>query len=438
MNLYTVIIAICASLGGLLSGYDMGVISGALLYIKEAWNLDANIQGLIVSSAVLGCFIGVLLNGFLSDLFGRKKIIFLTSIIFLLGSILSAISPNSNILILSRVIAGFGVGMATFVVPLYLSEISPKKIRGAFVSLFQLSLTFGILFAYLINYLCSSLPSNWRMMLGIGVIPSLVLLFSTLFIKDSPRWLFVKGRKDEAQEIFRKLKMEDELEELKTASDKEEKLKLEKWLIKPLLLGIGIMFVQICTGINTIIYYAPTIFQFGGFTEAKTALGATISVGIINFLMTFVAIFFSDKIGRKPLIYSGLSIMLLSMGLLGLLFYTPQIFGAFLKPLIVLSVLLYISAFSFSLGPVTFILISEIFPTKFRGFLMSISLGANFIFNFIVVYSFLPLVNKIGEAKTFWLFSLICLTGIIYYMLFIPETKGVALEEIEEKFRKIN
>ena len=259
MNLQIFMIAFSASIGGLLAGYDMGIISGALLFIKNDWNLDLALQGFLVSSAIIGCVIGALANGFLSDILGRKKIILWTGVIFFIGSILSAISPNYNILVLSRIVAGVAVGMATFAVPLYLSEISPKKYRGTFVSLFQLALTFGILFAYFINAIFAKSLYNWRLMLFVGIIPSCFLILSVFFLNDSPRWLILKGRYDEAKETLKATRQEDELEEIKKNSTKNPDFKFEKWIIYPLILGICIMFVQICTGINVIIYYAPTI-----------------------------------------------------------------------------------------------------------------------------------------------------------------------------------
>ncbi len=433
MNLQIFMIAFSASIGGLLAGYDMGIISGALLFIKNDWNLDLALQGFLVSSAIIGCVIGALANGFLSDILGRKKIILWTGVIFFIGSILSAISPNYNILVLSRIVAGVAVGMATFVVPLYLSEISPKKYRGTFVSLFQLALTFGILFAYFINAIFAKSLYNWRLMLFVGIIPSCFLILSVFFLNDSPRWLILKGRYDEAKETLKATRQEDELEEIKKNSTKNPDFKFEKWIIYPLILGICIMFVQICTGINVIIYYAPTIFQFAGFEGETPALIATIGIGIVNFLMTFIAIFLSDKIGRKPLVYSGLFVMLISMLVLGFMFMMPDY--SYSKIIIVLATLFYICAFSFSLGPVTYILTSELFPLKVRGFLMSASFGANFIFNFIVVLTFLPLLEKIGPTYTFWIFSGISFLSLLFYKFFIPETKGISLEEIEEGFK---
>ncbi|MBR6663867.1 MAG: sugar porter family MFS transporter [Alphaproteobacteria bacterium] len=436
------IVAVVASLGGLLSGFDMGVISGALLFINETWSMTPFEQGWLVSSAIAGSVVGAAANGYLADLYGRKKIIIATAILFIIGSIMCGYAQSINQLIISRIIIGIAVGMVSFAVPLYLSEISPQNIRGMFVSLFQLAITAGILLSYLINRIFANFEFNWRWMLGSGVIPAIILLIGILFLSDTPRWLFSKGREQEAKEAFAKIEPNSdpelhlqEIRETLAAKKGEAKTKFHRWMFMPIFVGVGIMFVQICTGINTIIYYTPTIFQIAGFDSQIGALYATIGIGFVNFVMTLVAIAYADKWGRKPLLYVGLWGMLISLITLGSSFAWAQELGSAGKWIAVASVVVYIASFAMSLGPVCWIMISEIMPLQIRGLAMSAATVSNFGFNFIVVLSFLPLLNSIGNAATFWLFAGITVISIFFVYFFVPETKGISLEKIEKNWK---
>lgn len=442
------LVAFIVALGGLLSGYDTGVISGALLYIKDEWLLNDYMQGILVSSTLVGATIGAVSNGALADIFGRKKILILTSFLFFTGSILCAIAPNITLLIVSRFIVGLAIGVVTFATPLYLSEISPEKIRGSLVSLFQLAITLGILFSYLINAGFANIQYGWRLMLLAGIIPSIILWVGMSFMSDTPRWLVSRGREDEAKAVFKKIEPEidadKEIEEIKNILDKEtedkaKKFQFKKWMLAPLMLGIGLMFCQQWTGINTIIYYAPTILKLAGFETNATAIYATVDIGVVNCLMTFIAIFLTDKVGRKPLLYTGLVGMAVCLFALGTAFQFQAALGIYLKWISLLAALFYINFFSFSLGPIILLLVSEIFPLKFRGLGMSISTMSNFLFNFTVTLSFLPLINKISENNTFYLYGIIAILCIFYVYFMVPETKGLSLETIEKNWtEKIN
>ena len=438
--LWLYVIAIIASLGGLLSGYDTGVISGALLFIEETWEITASTQGMIVSAVLIGAVIGAATNGILADIFGRKKIIMATAVIFVIGSILCAFATSPIVLILSRIFVGFAVGIVNFVVPLYLSEISPKNLRGTLVSLYQWAITAGILFSYFINAIFAHAVYNWRWMLFAGVVPGLILFIGMCFMHDTPRWLIKKGREEEAKKVFASIEPEinpdKEIEAIKlTLKDnpdmQKEKFSIKKWMIMPFVVGIGIMFAQICTGINTIIYYAPTIFKNAGFDSNLTAIYATTGIGVVNFLMTIVALFFTDRLGRKPLLYFGLTGVMLSLIVLGCGFAFADYFGENLKWVTVGSLVTYIICFAMSLGPIGWILVSEVFPLKIRGIAMSICTVSNFAFNFFVVYSFPILLEKIGGAWTFWGFAVVSLLCIIFVYYLVPETKGISLEKIE-------
>lgn len=438
------VVAIVASLGGLLSGFDTGVISGALLFINQTWDLSDYTQGFLVSSVLIGAVIGAGTNGILADMFGRKKIIIATAVIFIVGSILCALAPNIYVLILSRILVGLAVGIVNFIVPLYLSEVAPKQMRGTLVSLYQWAITAGILFSYVINGAFASAVYNWRWMLFAGVVPGIVLLVGMSFLGDTPRWLVSKNRDEEAKKIYRKIEPNENAdvavaeikETLKTEGGSDKKIRFKKWMIMPFVVGIGIMFAQICTGINTIIYYAPTIFKIAGFDSNANAIYATAGIGLINFLMTIIAIFFTDKLGRKPLLYVGLTGVMLSLLGLGCAFHFASILGASLKWVAVGSLAFYIICFAFSLGPVGWIIVSEVFPLKIRGLAMSLCTVANFAFNFFVVGSFPVLINRVGGAYTFWMFAFVSLLCIIFVYFFVPETKGISLEQIESNWIK--
>lgn len=437
------IITIVASLGGLLSGFDMGVISGALLFIKSDWNLGEDQQSLLVSAAIIGAIIGAAGNGFLADLYGRKKVIVATAVIFIVASVLCAFSPDITWLVISRMMIGLAVGMVNFVVPVYLSEIAPQRIRGMLVSLFQLAITAGILFSYLVNGAFAEAVYNWRWMMGAGVLPALILLAGIIFLEDTPRWLLSKQRESEAKAVFKKIEPDKsvtrQIKEIKQNLEAEkaagEKVSFQRWMLMPVFVGVGMMFAQICTGINTIIYYTATIFQNAGFASNTSAIYATIGVGAVNFVMTIVAIAFTDRWGRKPLLYAGLSGMLIALACLGTAFRFGDILGESLRWVAVGSVIVYIACFAFSLGPIGWIMVSEVLPLKIRGFAMGICTVANFTFNLIVVSSFPILVSKIGEGYTFWIFGVISVLCLVFVFFFVPETKGISLERIEANWR---
>ena len=437
------VVAIVASLGGLLSGYDTGVISGALLFINETWILPDTLQGFLVSSVLIGAVLGAATNGVLADMFGRKKIIMATAVIFIAGSIMCAFAPNVYVFIISRIFVGFAVGIVNFVVPLYLSEISPKQLRGTLVSLYQWAITAGILFSYFINAAFAQAVYNWRWMLFAGVLPGLILFVGMCLMSDTPIWLVSKNRDDEAKNVFKKIEpdvdVEKEIGDIKSTLQSEgegKQFRFKKWMIMPFVVGVGIMFAQICTGINTIIYYAPTIFKTAGFDSNLTAIYATTGIGVVNFVMTIVAVFFTDKIGRKPLLYFGLTGVMLSLFALGTSFAFASVLGSSLKWVAVGSLVTYIICFAMSLGPIGWILVSEVFPLKIRGIAMSICTVSNFAFNFFVVGSFPILLHRVGGAWTFWMFGFVSLLCIIFVYFFVPETKGISLEQIESNWRR--
>jgi sugar porter (SP) family MFS transporter len=467
---YVILIAAIASTGGLLFGFDTGVISGALPFLKQSWDLTTGQQELVTTAVLVGAVIGALGSGRITDIVGRKKVIIVTSLIFAVGSILTGAAPSMWFLAASRVILGIAIGISSFAVPLYISEISPVKARGALVSSFQLMITIGIVASYFsdLAFADEANPFSWRWMFYVGVFPAIILFIGMMFLPETPRFLIGKGREEEGRKVLEKVEDPD-LVESSIANIKEEisqdqesvgfkELFSKTWRI-PLLIAIGIMFVQQFVGINTVIYYAPTLFLIAGFEGAKAAIVATISVGVVNVAATVVAMFLIDKIGRRKLYFIGVTGIMISLTALGMFFFMHESLGENLKFIIVGTVLIYIVFFAISLGPLGWLIISEIFPLKIRGIGMSVGALSNWFFNGIVAFTFLKLawlftgdgmeitktVIKDGKevietdpnpAGAFLLYAGVAILGIIWGYKYIPETKGVSLEQIEEHWRQ--
>lgn len=437
-------IAAIAATGGLLFGFDTGVISGAILFITDEWGLTAEAKGLVVSSVLIGAMFGAALSGKLADHYSRRNVIIATAGIFFLGSIGTAFAPNSELLIFGRIIIGIAIGVASFTVPLYISEISPSNVRGALVSLNQLAITIGIVLSYVVDTAFAPVENGWRFMFGVGIFPAIILGVGMFFLPKTPRWLMSKNYEKEARRVLAKIEGEENVEEhiqnMKNAIKEESGAKLTDlvlpWLRPALIIGIGMMFIQQCTGINTVIYYAPTIFQLAGFESAQSAIMATTVVGVVNVLLTIVSIVLIDKVGRKPLLYVGLSGMTLSLGVLGLSFFLQASLGTALKWVAISSMLVYIASFAVSLGPICWLLISEIYPLKIRGVAMSIATFSNWAFNFIVALTFPILIEYIKEPSTFWIYTALSILGLFFCYYYVPETKGHTLEEIEEHWHQ--
>jgi len=437
-------VAMIAAIGGLLFGFDTGVISGALLLIKSEWHLTAFSQEIVTSAVLIGAMIGALLSGRIADKFGRKKVIISTAIVFAIGSVATALSPNPEFLVMGRIVLGIAIGIASFTVPLYISEVSPSAMRGSLVSLNQLMITIGIVLSYLVDFSFSSMEDGWRYMFAFGFIPSVLLFFGMLLLPNSPRWLVSIGKIDEADASLRLIySRESAKKELNTiiasmqgVTDQVSYRMLFSSRVKPvLLIGVGVMFFQQLTGINTVIYYSPTILQMAGFATVQDALVAAMPIGIVNVLATVLSIFLIDKIGRKPLLYIGISGMILSLIVLGGVFSIDTASaGNTLKYVAVGSLIFYIASFAISLGPIAWLLIAEVFPMRLRNIGMSITTLLNWGFNFIVALTFLSIVDSLGASGAFWLYALFGLMALWFTWRYIPETKGKTLEEIEAHF----
>jgi len=435
------IISSVAAIGGLLFGYDTGVISGAILYIKQTYTLTTGQEELIISMVSLGAIFGAILGGPLCDRLGRKKIVLSSSIVFVVGAIGLSLSGSVNEIIVWRFLIGFAIGISSATAPLYIAELAPRQIRGALVTINQLFITIGILASYLIGLLFVETQS-WRTMFAIAAIPAALQFLVMVFFPESPRYLTNIGKKEKALAILKRYRGTEEDAVLEISHiEKMINQKKARWSellskrVRPaLLVGVGVTVIQQITGINTIIYYAPTIFKFAGFTSDKAALLATTWVGIVNVLMTFVAIYLLDKVGRKPLLLFGLGGMVVSLIVLGIGFHQTVSVG-FMAVIALICLFAYIGSFAYSLGPIGWLLNSEIYPLHIRGKGMGVATCANWASNFIVTATFLNLINLLGKAGTFWLYGLIGFLGLLFIWRKVPETKGKSLEEIEESWK---
>jgi sugar porter (SP) family MFS transporter len=432
-----------AGLGGLLFGYDTGVISGAELFLRNNFVLTTWDLEIIVSGVLAGAAVGALVGGRLADLFGRRKLLIATAIIFACGAVICAASPSVAMLIFGRIIVGLGIGLSSGIVPVYISEVSPADVRGFQVSIFQLSLTTGILLAYLVDYAFAQMQS-WRWMFGIAVVPAVIFGTGMVFLPESPRWLARSGQRDSALAVLRRIRGQQEvgteMQEIESSIARADETGRFSDLLHPavrpaLIVGIGLAIFQQVTGINTVIYYAPVIIQSAGIASAAGAILATAGIGGVNVLMTIVAMWLIDRVGRRPLLLTGIAGMIVSLGVLGFVFRLSARNGA-LAWLAVVSMMIYVASFAISLGPVFWLLISEIYPLKIRSSSEGLCATTNWSANLLVTLTFLTLVEWMGASRTFWLYGFLAIGAWIFSYALVPETKGKTLEQIEQSWHK--
>lgn len=440
------VVAVIAAVAGILFGFDTGVISGAILFINAEFSLTSVTTEVAVSAVLMGAIIGALFGGPLSDRVGRRSSILAASLIFLVGTFVVVLSPVFSVFLIGRILIGIAIGIASFVAPLYISEIAPEHIRGALVSLNQLLITVGILIAYGVNYYFAA-AGDWRAMFLAGVIPGTVLLIGMFLMPRSPRWLVFMNRSADAAAVLKKIRgtadVSEELGEIER-SVRTEGAGTWSDLVAPgvrlpLLLGVGLAILQQATGINTVIYYAPTIFQFAGLAEATASIAATVGIGVVNVLVTLIAIWLVDRAGRRPLLLWSLAGMGIAMLILGVGFALEDsgagVAAVSLGQITAISLIIYVAAFALGLGPIFWLLIAEIYPLSVRGLAMSLATVTNWTANFIIAVTFLSLVDLIGESGVFLLYALIALFAWIFIFKLVPETKGLSLEQIEAYFR---
>ena len=440
-------IAIIAATGGLLFGFDTGVISGALPFLKQYWHLSDTRIEWITTTVLIGAVIGALGSGRLSDIMGRKRMIIVNALIFTVGAVGCAYANSVELLVIMRIAIGIAIGITSYVVPMYISEISPARSRGALVTLNQLMITIGILLSYITDYWLSddNDPASWRGMFLVGFVPAAILLAGMFFLPETPRWLIGKGRWKEGEKILRTLEDEDLVEQtlhdLKTDMQANSTQKpaaaevLKRWLRVPLIITVGIFFFQQFSGVNTIIYYSPIIFKMAGIVSNTASIIPAIIIGSVNVLACLFSVFMLDKVGRRKLYFAGIIGMIPSLALLGACFHFKEALGPNLPVFAVLSIVAYIISIAISLAPLGWLLISEVFPLNVRGVGMSIGSLAHWGFNAVVAFTFLKLVNSLGIDYTFYMYAFICLAGLVWGYYYIPETKGKSLEDIENYWR---
>ncbi len=435
-----------AAVGGFLFGYDTAVINGANQYFRKYFALNSAQEGFAGASAILGCIPGALAAGFVSDRFGRRKVLVLCAILYAVSAVLSAVPRTFGEFLVARFIGGLGIGASSMVCPVYVAEIAPKEWRGRLGSLFQLGIVLGIFLTLFVNARIQTLgdeqwntTTGWRWMLGAEVAPAVLLLGLLFFASESPRWLLKAGRETEARRILTEVGGPDhagrEVAAVREALRHEEGRFRELFsptYRRPLMIAVLLMAFSQFSGINAIMYYSTKILTTAG-AGVKDAFTASAVIGLVNVIFTFVAIGLVDRAGRRPLLLAGLSVQVVALALVGWMFHA----GHQGLPLL-LGIIGFIAAFAMALGPIPWILCSEIFPTKIRGRAMSVATFVIWTSCYLVAQTF-PMLNdsrEVGPAKTFWIYAAFSLVALVFVFGRVPETKGRSLEDIEASWRE--
>nr|WP_199082210.1 sugar porter family MFS transporter [Pedobacter sp. ASV19] len=433
---YIIGISFISALGGYLFGFDFAVISGALPFLRPQFMLDSLWEGFLTGSLALGCIVGCLIAGKLADKYGRRPGLMLAAVIFAVSSIGIALSFGLSFFIVMRFIAGIGVGMASMLCPMYIAEVSPAKVRGRNVAINQLTVVIGILVTNMANYfLADTGPDAWRWMFGLGAIPSTIFLIGVIWLPESPRWLLKDGQQEKAKQVLNKIGSASFVETTLTAihkslegSPKKQNYKdvFEKSVRPAVVVGVILAIFQQFCGINVVFNYTSTIFESVG-ADLNRQLFETIAIGAVNLLFTLLAMWQVDKLGRRPLMLFGslgLSVVYIILAFLLQNHYPAGMVSVF--------VLLAISMYAISLAPVTWVLISEIFPNKIRGVASSVAIVSLWGAYFILVFTFPILAEKLGAYGPFYLYAVICFLGFLFIKKRVKETKGQTLEELED------
>ncbi|XP_022861964.1 inositol transporter 1-like [Olea europaea var. sylvestris] len=454
-NGYVLGLTVVAGIGGLLFGYDTGVISGALLYIRDEFeevNQSHFLQETIVSMALVGAMIGAAIGGWVNDSYGRKKATLSADVVFALGSVVMAAAQNPYVLIFGRFLVGLGVGVASVTAPVYIAEASPTEIRGGLVSTNVLMITGGQFLSYLVNLAFTEVPGTWRWMLGVSAVPAILQFFLMLFLPESPRWLYLKKDKSKAIVVLSKIydpyRLEEEINQLATTLEEERQRKSvvrysDVFKVKEIRLaffaGAGLQAFQQFTGINTVMYYSPTIVQMAGFRSNQLAILLSLIVAAVNAVGTVLGIYLIDHFGRRKLALSSLSGVIISLIILAVAFIlepsTSSVIGLY-GWMAVVGLALYISFFAPGMGPVPWTVNSEIYPEAYRGMCGGMSATVNWISNLIVAQSFLSLADAVGTGWTFLILAVIAVAAFVFVIVFVPETKGLTFEEVERVWKE--
>jgi len=430
-------VALIAAIGGFLFGYDTGVIGGAMLFMQKDLGLKSHgQQQLVVAILLLGAIAGALIAGWSADTFSRRRTKMVSGTVYVIGGLACAFSQSYWQILVSRFWLGLAVGCASFVSPMYIAELVPPRIRGGVVSFNQLMITLGILAAYIVDWGFAGFSNNWRWMFALAVFPGAALAIGMYFMPFSPRWLIDKGREDEAREVlenyrFREDDVDGEIQEIKDVAEKESSLRelLGKGVRRMMLVGVALAVFQQIVGINTVIYYAPTILKFAG-QKDTSALTQSVFIGCTNVFFTIVAILLLDRLGRRFFLIAGTSILTAALVGLGIFFQSTSLQHS-AGWLSLVCLLVYIMGFAVGLGPVFWLMISEIFPLQMRGPAMAVCTMFNWGFNFLISYTFLTLTDVLTKQGAFWLYAFFGVCAVIFFLTFVPETKDRSLEEIQ-------
>ncbi len=433
-------ISLLAALGGLLFGYDTGVVGGALPLIGKALNLGPGGKSWVTGSLLLGAVAGAVLSGWLADFISRKWTKFVAGCVYTLAAIGSALCPSLLLLGIARGVLGLAVGTASFVAPMYISEHSPKHLRGGMAALNQLAVTFGILIAYLVDDALKGSPNGWRWMVALGAVPGLALAIAMLTVPHTPRWLIQRGRSQDARGVLKRTRRPDdidqEVEDIEDVAQAQGGFSLGDLLgprLRPLLLiGVLMAVFQQVIGINTVIYYGATILGFAGLSMSGS-IAQAVFIGVVNFVFAGVAVLLLDRVGRRAPLIAGTAGTVIGLIVLGWYFTTSTSFQHRQAWIALAAMLFYIASFEISLGPVFWVMISEIFPLHSRSKAMAVCTVFNWLFNFLVSYFFLEAVAAIGRSGTFWLYAGLGILATTFFALRVPETGNRSLEEIERE-----
>ncbi|WP_052229916.1 sugar porter family MFS transporter [Streptomyces sp. CT34] len=436
-------IAAIAALGGALFGYDTGVVSGALPFMERHFGLTSLGEGIITSALLIGAAFGSLAGGRMSDALGRRNSLLWAGAVFIGGALAVALAPTVPFMAVARFVLGLAVGSASVITPLYLSEIAPPHIRGRLVSFNSLMIVSGQLLAYLINAVLAHWEA-WRWMLGLAALPAVALFLGVLFLPDTPRWYISRGRQAEAAEVLRRTLPADDVPAELRRIDHARSLEADAqrgawrelrtpWVRRLLLVGVGLAIVQQITGVNAVIYFAPKILATTGL-GTNAAITATIAVGAISVIATAIGMSLIDRVGRRPMLLAGLSGMALSLGLLGAAFHLPH--STAVSCLVLALMVLYMGFMQATLNTGVWLLLAEMFPLKVRGLAMGAAVFVMWLVNFGVALAFPVLLDAVGAGITFWLFGLMCVLSLLFCKRYAPETKGLALEDLEQELRK--
>ena len=431
------VIACVAAIAGLLFGYDEGIIAGALAPLHAQFQIAPLEEGLMTASVPLGALAGALAGGWLAAPWGRRRLLLAAGVLFICGALVCATAPSILVISLGRLLLGLAIGLAAMIAPLYISETAPAAQRGMLVSIYQLAITLGIFGAYIVGF---ATGEAWRVLFATAVIPGVMLLVGVARLSDTPRWLVQSGRRAEAGQVIariRGLSADDaaigaELSAITAAAQVEGGSGWKDlWgpVARPaLVVGMGLFFLQQLSGINAVIYFAPTVFAHAGFGDTGGQLLATVGIGAVNVVMTLVAMALIDRIGRRKLLFIGFAGAAFSLGLIAVAAGTGS---GNLQVLSLVGLVLYIASFAVALGPLPWVMMSEIFPLHLRGPGMGAASLTNWAFNFLVVLTFPVLLNGLGLAGVFAIYALVCVAGLAFTFRFVPETSGLTLEEIE-------